>query len=295
MTFAGRFMIVVVLCDSSFFVAACGDEPATKTPVSSERTTKSGEGPLEPSAPANAPAPTSSVSDLPSGPAPATISSLTENRDRLLDTLAQRKSATRCSLWSSLTATQRGVFLTITDLLGRRSYMTNASGADSTGRLSKDDLAVALDHVTKVYEIRDSNGDNGGMNNNRIWLQVDETLIAALRSPHSALPEWSASGDLAGPHSPFDADSETVDGQPRGQAHFWSADSKSRPIGRPGVEDINDARIVEIDIDYDLFHNSNPEGTYFPNGKGTEHYTKVWSAKGAGGSPELDYVPTACP
>jgi hypothetical protein len=185
--------------------------------------------------------------------------------------------------------------LTITDLLGKRSYLTNGSGTSAAGRLSKADQAMALDHVTKVYEIRDSNGSNGGVNNNRIWLQVDDTLIAALRIPDSALPEWSASTDAAGPHSPFDADSETVNGQPRGQAHFWSTNSNSKTIGRPGVETINDPHVVEIDIDYDLFHNSNPEGTYFPNGKGTDHYTKFWSPKGATGSPELDYVPTTCP
>ncbi|MBX3220693.1 MAG: hypothetical protein KF795_09250 [Labilithrix sp.] len=240
----------------------------------------------EPDAPAGPDAPVTSP-DGGAAPPPT----LRENRDRLIDTLATRRGTTRCPLWTELTDTQRGVFLTISDLLGKRSFVTNdpPGGKARAGA----DLAMALDHVTMVYDIRDSFGKNGGAGN-RIWLQVDATLIAALRDFDGALPEWSKSKDFAGPHAPFDASSETNTGQPTGQAHFWSADAKSKPLGRPGVEDVDDPRAVEIDIDYNLIHDSNPEGTYFPNGKGRAYYTKVWTPKGVGGSPELDYVPTGC-
>ena len=210
--------------------------------------------------------------------------SLRDNRDRLLDSYAARKSLARCAAWSGLTATQKGVFLTITDLLGKRSFMSTTS------------TETALDHVTLVYALRDKGSfGNGGGDNNRIWIQVDAALAAALRDFDGALPEWGRSTDAAGPHSPFDATSETAFGQPRGQAHFWSADNKAQALTRPGVEGVNDPRVVEIDIDYNFIHDSNPEGTYVPGGYGRTYYESRWSSRGAGGGAELDYVPTGCP
>lgn len=218
--------------------------------------------------------------DAPVGPS----ITLKDNRDRLIDTLAVVKGTTRCPLWKALTPTQKGVFLTITDLLGKRTFM---GASPSTG--------TALPHVTKVYEIRDKGGfGNGGGDNNRIFLQFDATLIAAMRDVDGPLPEWAKSTDAAGPHDPFDATSETVNGQPRGQSHFWSADDKAKPLGRPGVETVNDARVVEIDIDYNFLHDSNPEGDYFGK-SGRALYAEKWSSLGLGGSPEFDYVPTTCP
>lgn len=240
--------------------------------------------------------PATSAPVTPGSPAPPSTpsipASLHDNRDRLIDSLAAVKGVARCALWQSLTPTQRGVFLTITDLLGKRSYLTNPppNGAPRVGP----DLEMALDHVTKVYEIRDSNGQNGGGDNNRIWVQVDTKLITAMRSFDAGLPEWGKSSDWGGAHEPFDGTSETATGQPRGQSQFWSDDAKSVALTRPGVEGINDPHIVEIDIDYNLFHDSNPEGDYWPDGKGSEHYAKVWSDKGLGTGPELDYVPTTC-
>lgn len=175
------------------------------------------------------------------------------------------------------------MFLTVTDLLGKRTFM---GASPSTG--------TALPHVTKVYEIRDKGTGNGGGDNNRIWLQFDAVLIAAMRDFDGALPEWRKSTDLAGPHTPFDASSETVNGQPRGQAHFWSADAKSKPLGRPGVEAVDDPRAVEIDIDYNILHDSNPEGTYLGKA-GRELYTQKWTPLGLGGSPEFDWIPSGCP
>jgi uncharacterized protein (TIGR03437 family) len=52
--------------------------------------------------------------------------SLKVNRDKLLDTYAARiGAANRCVAWNLMTPSQKGVFLTITDLLGKRSFMVN--------------------------------------------------------------------------------------------------------------------------------------------------------------------------
>jgi hypothetical protein len=268
-----RFRVGVLLV-----LGGCGGT-ASEAPADPQPDPPATTAPSVPPGPSTLPGP---------GPGTATPATLRDNRDRLVDTLATRKNTTRCPLWISLTATQKGVFLTITDLLGKRSFLTNnpAGGAKRSGA----DLEMALDHVTKVYELRDSNGSNGGGNNNRIFLQVDDKLIAALRNFDGALPEWSKSGDVAGAHAPFDATSETLSGQPRGQSHFWGSDGASKPLGRPGVEDVDDPHVVEIDIDYDFLHNSNPEGSYFPNGKGRDHYAKVWTPKpdASAGGPEFD-------
>lgn len=273
--------------------AACGGESQPVGAAPPDAGVPGAPPPLADAAPTQAPV-GDAAPDAPAGPAPAP---LTANRDRLLDTLATHKgAATRCALWKGLTPTQAGVFLTVTDLLGKRSFMTNdpPGGAKRTAAI---ELMTALDHVTKLYELRDKGSGNGGGDNNRIWLQVDAALATALRTFTSGLPEWEKSSDLAGPHDPFDATSETVNGQPRGQAHFWSADGKSKPLTRPGVEGIDDPRIVEIDIDYNLLHDSNPLGEYFA-GLGTktglELYAAKWTPLGVGGDPELGYVPTGC-
>jgi hypothetical protein len=275
------------LAMSCLALAACGlgvEGEAPPAPVIE----RSPAAPASPTADAPPAPPGDPAAVAPPAPKPAT---LRENRDRLLDTYAAHQSSARCPIWSSLSATQKGVFLTITDLLGHRSYV-KAATPGTKGAF------MALDHVTKVYAIRDKGTfGNGGGDNNRIWLQVDAELIAALRDTQTdaVLPAWGPSADWAGAHAPFDATSETLDGQPRGQAHFWSADAKSRPLGRPGVEAIDDPRAVEIDLDYDLLHSSNPEGWYIPGGNGRDKYASLWSGKGTGDSPELDYAPTGCP
>ncbi|HQU83267.1 MAG TPA: hypothetical protein PKY59_09095 [Pyrinomonadaceae bacterium] len=53
------------------------------------------------------------------------MASLKTNRDRLMNTYAQRYGYTNgAHAWSYLSPSQKGVFLTITDLLGRRTFMT---------------------------------------------------------------------------------------------------------------------------------------------------------------------------
>lgn len=57
--------------------------------------------------------------------------SLKTNRDRLLDSYAQQTGrADRFQVWNEMSSSQRGVFLTVTDLLGRRTFM-NYNGNNS--------------------------------------------------------------------------------------------------------------------------------------------------------------------
>jgi len=56
------------------------------------------------------------------------LASLKTNRDRLLNSYASHKGyADRYQAWASMTESQKGVFLTLTDLLGRRTF-TNYNG-----------------------------------------------------------------------------------------------------------------------------------------------------------------------
>jgi hypothetical protein len=50
---------------------------------------------------------------------------------------------------------------------------------------------------------------------------------------------------------------------------------------------------VEIDIDYNVIHESNPECTY-SGSSGRERYDEVWSAQEAFGDAALSYVPSGC-
>src|SRR5687768_7989677 len=53
------------------------------------------------------------------------FASLGPNRDRILTEYAHAHGYLNAyHLWQTMSASQKGVFLTITDLLGRRTYMT---------------------------------------------------------------------------------------------------------------------------------------------------------------------------
>jgi len=118
-------------------------------------------------------------------------------------------------------------------------------------------------------------------------------LIEAFRSDDDWLPEWAASRDLAGPHDPFTQSSETVNGQPTGQAHFFASDDDMVILERPGVEGVSDPHIIEIDIDYNLIHESNPECDYlFVPGR--QVYEEFWSGHGNGDPVDFDHLPTGC-
>lgn len=210
------------------------------------------------------------------------------HRDRLLDTLAQRRGAAdRCALWSAMTIVEKGIFLTHTDLLGHRSCFRNASvavanldGMTCTAASCNCSTSgpcrcaagaeQALDHVFKLWAVdgtdtaccTGTNCCNGGAEWHRTFFSADDALIADLRNVSAGLPEWAESNDFAGPHAPFTQSSETRQGGPRGQTHFWSADGDATVLQRNGVVGVSDPHVVELANDYDLVHDASPEGVY---------------------------------
>lgn len=210
---------------------------------------------------------------------------LDADRDRLLETLATVRGVhDRCALWTSLDDVQRGLWLTHSDMLGNRSCMATsaitsgdvgAGGACTGACRCAPGADMALAHVFELRAIDGSDptcscteGDtgysccNGGGDWHRTFFTADDALIAALRDVASALPEWGPSTDLAGPHAPFTQSSETVQGSPRGQTHFFARDADATPLARNGVEGLLEPHVVELDNDYNLLHDSNPEGCY---------------------------------
>lgn len=141
---------------------------------------------------------------------------------------------------------------------------------------------MALEHVTKLYEILAPNDSCGGDDNNRIFWQAgtdssNDQLIQAFRN--RTMPAWGPNGDLGGPHAPFDNASSTMNGRPfscdgpDGQAQFYSWDTKCTYGGQKGCSNIQafsrgsvylpaDSRMFELDDDYDTVHNSSPLCSY---------------------------------
>ena len=201
----------------------------------------------------------------PETPAPITLG---DHRDRLLDSYAAVHAlADRCAAWSAFDDVQRGVFLTITDQLGKRSFLT-LGPADPDEPRTGDDLDMALAHVTTLYAVNGKKpgtfGGCGGGEFNRMFYSADDALLSRLRSVGTGLPAWRDTEDLAGPHEPFDQSNETEEGAPRGQVHFFTAAAAAAPpvLERNGVEGVVDGNIVEHDIDYNLLHDSCPECSY---------------------------------
>jgi hypothetical protein len=260
-----------------------------------------GDGPAADDAPVSDPdgdVPSDVAVDGAADAEPVRPTPLVDSRDRLLDTYADAVGASRCQAWAGMTRDQRGVFLTITDLLGNRSWLTEEP---ESGPREGDDLDTALDHVTRVVAVRGADTDCllprccGGVEFNRLYVVADERLIATFRGDAAGLPAWRPSSDLAGPHDPFTQSAETYHGQPRGQAHFFASDGDAVVLERPGVEGVLEPHLVEIDIDYNLFHESSPECDYrLGTISGRELYEEVWAAEGTSRSVELDYVPTSC-
>lgn len=222
---------------------------------------------------------------------------LSENRDRIFATYARRQGMDVCAAWQAMDASQRGVFLTITDLLGKRSWLH----PDPDGGVREGDrLETALDHVVELLAVRGSNSGCGGLRccgggeYNRLYFVADEALIAALRGLQNVLPAWRRSRDLGGPHDPFTQSNETDLGPPRGQCHFFAEDVDTVVLERAGVEGVYEPWAVELDLDYNILHESASECTYGDE-TGRERYERVWSPEGIGGSAELGYRPSGCP
>lgn len=258
----------------------------TSSPTSTSSTASGGEG-----------------GSIEAPPSIFSVESVDLGRNRLLDTLAQRRGAPdRCALWSSsMTDVEKGIFLTHTDMLGHRSCMNNAdvsvdqmqNGCSSDDCVCSTDAPChclpgseqALDHVFKYWAVNGSDlgcctGNdccNGGGEWHRTFFSADDQLIAFYRDVHAGLPEWDESHDFGGPHDPFTQSDETQEGSPRGQTHFWSQDSEASTLQRNGVEGVDDPHIVEIDNDYNILHDSNPEGTYsFQYGR--SEYKDHWNS-----------------
>jgi hypothetical protein len=207
----------------------------------------------------------------------ATASALTLHRDRLLDSLGAR-----CEVWAAFDENQRAQLLLLTDLLGKRSGLGDGSSA--------------LAHVNALYAVRGQRSEGcvrccGDGEYNRAYFSVDTALAHALRE--GGLAAWDDSQDLAGPHDPFTMSLETRAGQPTGQAHFFARDEDAVPLGRMGVEQVLDAHALEIDIDFNIVHESSPLCEYGDE-TGVERYERVWRDEGVGGDAELAYVPTGC-
>lgn len=269
-------------------------------------------------------------------------SSLQENRNRLLDGYAQRIGASsRCDAWGRMTETQKGVFLTITDMLGERGYLfgpqyrytarpsecnnwqttdctygcnvkppwgggcRGASGGDCYAAGGCDRKTIErwekplyqeyggtyidtiLDHVTRLWAVRDGYGDCGG-SGNRIFFSADDTLMQIIRDRRTI---FGPSNDLMPPHDPFTASHETYIGQPRGQIHFWEWDYRAETLWGDGVNGVYDPHAVEIDIDYNFAHDSNPQCSY-DGMLGRYKYEQKWKWEGRGApTAELWYNP----
>jgi hypothetical protein len=268
------------------------------------------------------------------------FASLETNRDKILTQYAyDRGYSSACEIWGNMSASQKGVFLTITDLLGRRSYMNSprinyqlivGRGRDSciqmngtstdcnngcyvrldvnssvcsfvnghtcaqygkcTATPDRNEHDLALNHVSKFYAINGGGSSCGG-SSNRIFLQADQALMHNLRNIWFGLPIWRNSSDLAGPHTPFTQSRETNRGLPGGQTHQWAWDYEASYLFRENfVNYVLDPNMVEIDIDYNFVHDSNPE-CYYDGIRGRYYYQNYWSNSGLGGSAELDYTP----
>lgn len=238
--------------------------------------------------------------------------SLSDNRERLFRTFADRSGQDTCAAWGGMSPPQQGVFLTTTDLLGKRVFIENGDQA----RQDEGQLMV-LDRVTKLYAVRGASppGTCDGGDNNRIYFSADRELIDMIRNYEWGLPMFGKSRDIKGPHAPFNGSRETRIGQPTGQMHFWkwdractaeitqacNEDRDTMVLQRKGVEGIDDPWIFEVDIDYNLMHDSNPECEYGGT-TGREKYTKKWWYKGKAWQPgaegaghaELDWRPSGC-
>lgn len=144
-----------------------------------------------------------------------------------------------------------------------------------------------LDHVSQLYSMAANTSSCGGADN-RMYFSADDTLIDALRNLSKLEPTgWGNSSDLMGPHDPFTQSRESVRGQPRGQSHQFAWDSEVVWVQKSGMASaVYDPHLVEMDIDYNFWHDSNPE-CFYGGVYGRTLFSQVWPGN-------LTYQPT-CP
>ena len=217
--------------------------------------------------------------------AAVTLSAL---RDRLFATFG----SSPCERWTELDESQRAVFLTLT----HRLFTSRTPDGRSM-----------LEHIERLYLVLGGGSDGGecgGAENNRLFLGMDDYLHArmvetwdgASAIDDGAGSHWVHTGDIAGPHDPFDASNETDTGlrctlfietsssrPPTAQAHFFLLGS-AEPVERgDGISLPADPRMLEIDHDFDCIHRSNPTCSDLEERYRENH-----------GDFECEWVPTAC-
>jgi hypothetical protein len=211
------------------------------------------------------------------------------DRDRLFAGYAEGDS---CTVWTALDDSQRAVFLTLTH---RLSVSMTPDGQ------------TMLSHVDAVYLILGGGADGtacGSGENNRLFVSMDrylwERMVDAwnneLAITDGGGAYWAKTNDIAGPHDPFDASSETQSGlscalvvelpdskPPTAQAHLFRDGSATRVERGPGISLDADPHMLEIDHDFDCFHQSNPTCGDF-----AQRYVDNYGDYGA------DWTPAGC-
>ncbi len=212
---------------------------------------------------------------------------LAAQRARLFSTL----SDDACTDWSALSASARAVF----DTISHRLFLSKTPDGRSV-----------LSHLERLYAVLGGGVDGtscGGIENNRIFASMDPYLWEHMVATNDGTLDitdggdghWAPSGDIAGPHDPFDASNETETGldcillietadsrPPTAQAHFFRAGSETT-IVRGAVEIAPDPRAIEVDQDFDCIHRSNPTCSDFES-RYQDHY----------GDFECAWVPPTC-
>lgn len=209
-------------------------------------------------------------------------------RDRLLATATDDP----CGTWASWDESQRAVFLTLT----HRLFTSHTPDGRSM-----------LWHATHLYLVLGGGSDGtscGGSENNRLFLAMDDYLWARMVETWDDMEVisddggafWVHTGDIAGPHDPFDASDETATGlsctllfenpdsePPTAQGHFF-LEGSAVPVERgSGISLPADPRMLELDQDYNCIHDSNPTCSDFAD-RYREHH----------GDFVCDWVPGAC-
>jgi hypothetical protein len=137
-----------------------------------------------------------------------------------------------------------------------------------------------IDHVDGLYAVLDGGdpygrGSCGGENNNRIFVSLDEIGISAIRNIYPLfLPGIKSSGDR-NQHGDFKGRRDTIHGQPRAQFHYFLWDHEAKPINRREMSAVFDPWAMEVDIDYNWIHDSNPLCTYSGD-LGLDDYRDKW-------------------
>jgi hypothetical protein len=199
----------------------------------------------------------------------AGAATLSDHRDRLFrGNAALGTGADVCARWASLDVSRKAVFLTLT----HRLFVSRM--ADGTPMLVEITAA-------RLILGGGANGTTcGGAENNRLFLTISPRLHQALADTWNgtrtisdgASSTWLHTEDLAGPHDPFTASTETDTGlsclgpielggsrPPTAQAHFFLDAADAVPVQRgTGIDLPADPYMFEIDHDFDCLHQSNP-------------------------------------